>query len=295
MNRVLLSATFALALFACGGGDDTDKPPTTPGGSTGNQMTAKLDGQAWTGSAQVQGGQAGARMGNINIIGTKLSPQVIVTLSLSYIDGPGTYPLGVNFLTNAGGTAIVSKASEFWTTPMSGAAGSVTITMRTATRIAGTFAFTAEKTVGEGAPIVVTDGEFDITKAAGLPALPTGKGSTLSADLGDAHWNAATISVEAAGEHIGGSSTDYVMGLSVNQTPVAGRSYAIGRDATVSSERADNNDSWLSATQDSVGYISISRVTSERLEGTFAGHLDPHGTASSPLVITNGSFSVHLQ
>lgn len=293
MNRILLVTALTLSLFACGGGDD-GKEPTNPGGQSGNHMTAKIDGVAWTGSAEVHAGTSGARMANMNIIGTDLSPLVSVILNLSFVEGPGVYPLGVNPLTNAGGTGSVVRATDHWLTPLSAMAGSVTITTRTSTRIAGTFAFTADRTPGTGAPVVVTDGEFDVTKAAGLPPLPTGTGSEVSAEMDGTSWSGATVSVEQNGERFGGSNTTYAMSVGFHDAPIQGHTYAIGPTASMSASRTDNNDSWLSASQDSVGYVIVSKVTAERLEGTFAGHLAPAGTASSPLVVTNGSFSVHI-
>jgi hypothetical protein len=66
-----------------------------------------------------------------------------LTVTLTNIDAPGTYPLGVN-LTGFGGTATVGQRSDGWGTPLRGAAGdagSVVVTSRTATRIKGTFSF----------------------------------------------------------------------------------------------------------------------------------------------------------
>ena len=55
-------------------------------------------------------------------------------------------------------------------------AGSVTITVRTENRIAGTFYFEANVNIFRMYPrhYSVTNGTFDVTADNGLPALPTG-------------------------------------------------------------------------------------------------------------------------
>ncbi|HET9886302.1 MAG TPA: DUF6252 family protein, partial [bacterium] len=193
MKRIFF-AVLLLSLLAPGCGDDDDD--TTGPGPANNEMSANVDGQAWRADQSaitVNGGASTPFQGTISIAGTQLGGvNENITLILSFISGPGTYPLGVNFLTNAGGQATFTQAPTSFVTILTGEAGVVTITTRTNTRIAGTFSFDASDISGPGT-VSVTNGVFDITVEGSLPALPTGSGSEMSANLDGNFWNAATI------------------------------------------------------------------------------------------------------
>src|SRR4029079_16671896 len=109
------------------------------------------DGVAWASdplALQVTGNQAVP--GTQLILGTKLTggqDSRNVTRTLGYLSGPGTYPLGVNQGTTAGGSGAVTIQQGgvlgLWNTVCSGSAGTITITSLTSTRMTGTFQFTA--------------------------------------------------------------------------------------------------------------------------------------------------------
>src|SRR5262245_44153241 len=140
-RRGVGAALLVVALLAVGCGDDDDGP-AGPGPGGGATMKATIDGTDWAASAnyvQVTGDSIPTEQGTLTILGVNTSSGISVSLMLSYISGSGTFPLGVNTGTTAGGRGFVGEAPYAWSTPLSGAAGTVTITARTATRIAGTF------------------------------------------------------------------------------------------------------------------------------------------------------------
>src|SRR5678815_2774364 len=138
MRAALGMMAAAVLWTACGGGENN------PGG--GNAMTASIDGQAFSSSQLASASAASSSMVSVyTIIGARLlsgTTAQSISLSLYNIAGPGTYPLGVNS-TNFGGIGTVAEGATAWTTPLSGAAGTVNITSLTPTRIAGTFSFNA--------------------------------------------------------------------------------------------------------------------------------------------------------
>jgi len=281
----------AAALFAMGCGGDDD--PTGPGGG-GNTFRANIDGASWSAvssTIQVTGG-ADPRLGTIVITGGNAGGNAII-LTLSFIGGTGTYPLGVNPGTNAGGTGSVVDVPITWLTPLSGAAGTVEITTRSATRIAGTFEFTATP-LGAGAPhVAVTGGGFDITIDSGLPALPTGGGSVMTAKIDGEDWNGATITQVGNGSSFGGTTTEYSINFTGAVSPGA---FDLGPGPgrwQCQILRIGSGDSWYAGTNDSVGTIIFATVLPGRMQGLFYGTLPPLSGTDS-LVVTDGFFSVYL-
>ncbi|HWN80474.1 MAG TPA: DUF6252 family protein, partial [Candidatus Udaeobacter sp.] len=277
---------------ALGCGDDD---PTGPGGNGGgNIYRATIDGASWSAvssTIQVTGGIE-PRLGTIVISGGNTSGDAVI-LTLSFIGGTGTYPLGVNPGTNAGGSGSVFDSPNTWLTPLSGAAGSVVITTRTATRIAGTFEFTAEPLGASGADVVVTGGEFDITIDAGLPALPTGGGSVMTATVDGQPWNGATITQVSNGSSFGGATTEFTIGF---VGAVAPGVFNLGVGAgqwQCQIQRVGTSDSWATTSSDSVGTITFVTVLPGRMQGLFTGTIPPLG-ASDSLAVTNGFFSIYL-
>jgi uncharacterized protein DUF6252 len=292
MKTTLVRALMAAALLALGCGGDDD--PTGPGGGGGNTYRANIDGASWSAvssTIQVTGGNE-PRLGTIVISGGNAGGNAIV-LILSFIGGPGTYPLGVNVGTNAGGTGSVVDVPNTWLTPLSGAAGTVEITARSATRIAGTFQFTAERLGGGGPDVTVTGGEFDITIESGLPALPTGGGSVMTALLDGVPWNGATITQVGNGSSFGGQTTEYSINFAGAVSPGA---FDLGAGAgrwECQILRIGTGESWNVGTSDSVGTIIFATVLPGRMQGSFYGTLPPLN-ASDSLVVTEGFFSVYL-
>jgi Family of unknown function (DUF6252) len=301
MKRVLgrTLVVVGLLVVGCGGGDGSPTGTGNGGGGGGTSpMSATIDGAKWTASksaVQVSGNTTSTAQGTITISGVNINTGFGITISLSYVSAAGTYPLGVNIGTNAGGTATVTESPNFWNTPLNGAAGTVVITTRTATRIAGTFEFTATPIVGGGANAVVTGGAFDITVSAGLPPLPTGDPSSISATFDGGPWNAATVVAVGGGVSFGGTTTDYTLNLTGKLPITAGAAYKIGSEFGCQITRTGTMDAWAATTEDSVGYVSFVAVSPTRILGYFAGTLPPLGSTPAALEIGNGFFNVQIQ
>jgi hypothetical protein len=197
-------------LLAACGGSDSPTDPDDPGGATGTRMTATIDGQPWsasTATGMVAALQFAPASGGYIILGTETTAAGGVGSSMSFtinnITGPGTYPLGVDAVSVYGGFAGFTAANgAVWFTPMSGAAGTITITTLTTTRIAGTFAFSATASTGGATGTrVVTNGVFDAPfqgNVSMVTALPDSVGGTMRATLSGNAWNAAIIAAETS-------------------------------------------------------------------------------------------------
>ena len=301
MQRRILGALLVSGVIGLGCGSDGGGP-TGPGNTNdgGTGFTARIDGSAWSSNAntiQVTGNPSNPGPGQLIISGIEAGTGRGIQLILSYIDGPGSYPFGVNFLTTPGGTASVIIAPNSWLTPFSGAAGSVEITARTATRIAGTFAFTADAIAGATPPQRgVTNGAFDITVSTGLPALPTQPGSTMSGTLGGSAWNAATIvaSSPAAGLFsLSGNSTEYTITASPKQPVVAGNSYGIPSQMSFTVIRTGTADSWAATSGPDIGTWTVDSFTSEGMSGSFQGTI-PGLSVGTSLTIAGGTYSLEF-
>lgn len=298
---VLLAGCLTLLLCAgCGGGGGGPSGPGGGGDGDGNTFTAVIDGVAWTSdeaAVTVTGNSTPNRAGTLIISGFQTSSNRGLSLAISFFSGPAVQPLGVNTITTPGGSGTVMVLPDSWLTPMSGAAGFVTLTERSATRIAGTFNFTATAlAAATPAERVVTDGAFDITVAAGLPPLPTGVGSTAAATIGGAPWYAATIVGINPGSgtfSLTASNTAYTLTF-VPKVPVsAGNSYGIPSQMAVTVTRDGTTDSWWGGLGADIGSVTISTFEANRLVATFSGTL-PALNAPAALAVSGGTLNVHL-
>jgi len=293
--RTLTFASLLAALAACGGGGGDGGPG---GGGGGNAMTATLAGQAWAADAftvSVSGSSTPTRDGALLVSGTRLSDGSSVVLSLAFMSGPATQPLGVNPASTPGGIGSVIYTSKTWLTPLDGASGFVTITARTATRLAGTFHFTARESPGS-ATLAVTNGAFDVTEPGGLPPLPTGVGSTAVATLGGAPWNAATIAGTgaAAGTFaLAAGNEAYTLVLSPKVTVAAGGSYGIPSQVSLQVNRTTGGGAWSGGTGADVGTLTVTTLTADRLVATFNATL-PHLSGGTALTVAGGAANVFL-
>jgi hypothetical protein len=299
-----------LLITAAACGKSSGGSPTGPGGgNTVGTFTATIDGKAWvSNSNQVSGSGSGSNQvpGLISMTGTQLvsaTDYTTLTLTLGYIAGPGTYPLGVNSGTNAGGLGLVSAPQGggsfgIWSTNLTGSAGTVTVSSLTSTRMSGTFQFTAppQNFTSTTGIRVVTNGVFDMPLPSGFTSVPANnKGSTVSATIGGKSWNAATIvSLGANGVFGFTATTD---SLSVSLTPgtvmSAGSTYPIGGGggAIMTVVKSGTGTSWTSGVGGAVGSLTIATASAARASGTFSATLS--GTSGS-LVITNGTFDVRI-
>lgn len=305
MKRLSGIATLVLGLVAvgCGGGDDGGElAGPGPGGGGGNTFSATIDGTAWksdTNLISITGSATPTRPGTLLISGYQASSDRSLLLMLSFIIGPATQPLGVNIGTNPGGTGSVTLTSDIWLTPLSGQAGFVTITARTDKRIAGTFNFTAEALVGGTLPATrtITSGAFDITIDAGLPALPTGVGSTSTATLGVTPWNAATIvglNPGAGSFSVSAANTAYTIAFSPQVPITTPGDYGIPSEVLVQVNQTGTANGWAAVTGPDIGTFNISYLDANRLVATFSGTL-PNITVGAALTIANGTLNAYLQ
>jgi hypothetical protein len=306
-SRIALAGVLVLA--ACGGDGPTD-PGDDPGGggnTTGTRMTATIDGQSWAAGSTaglVTAIQFAPASGGYIISGIQ-SPGLSIVITINNISGPGTYPLGVDAATVYGGFAGVTGAGT-WNTPISGAAGSITITTLTTTRIVGTFNFTATAAAGGATGSkVVTNGVFDapIQGNAILPVLKDSMGGKMSATLNGVAWNAGII---AAGTSLGFIS---ISGINNVQTlvftfpkPTTTGTYAMNNVAGNILLAWDPNAVAPAGARccygiaGDVGSMTFTSLTTTRAKGTFIATLraQPGTAATGQLVITNGSFDVGL-
>lgn len=297
-----LAVSCALVVTAaCGsGGGDGGGGPS--GGGSG--MTARIDGTSWTAN-QVQVTPGGASIpGSVVILGIKVSGNSTssISLTLGFISGPGTYPLGVNQGTSAGGTGIYLTTSpssvQNRTTPLNGDAGTLVITSLTADHLEGTFEFVAEPILGSSftGNRSITQGTLDIDLPSALAAVPAGNhGSSVSADLGGAAFNGATVvGLGGSGAFSFGGSTDSLHVSFVTQTPVTTTGdYGLltGFNVTVSDVKLNHN--WGGVSGDS-GKVTVTSLANGRIVGTFGGRLHSLGGATADLMVTDGSFDVRI-
>lgn len=299
LSPLLLLILFALGLFAAGCSDDDN--PVDPG-TVNNAMSAKVDGQQWSADQSaitVTGNAATPRQGTISISGTRITPQLNITLVLSFITGPGTYPLGVSIVSNAGGTGLVTNPPNTWLTPLSGEAGTVTISTRTDSRIAGTFAFVAAELPGSSSgATIVTEGHFDITVSGGLPALPTGLASAASAKLNGDDWNAAAIIANSASAGVFnfvGTTTEFSIALQPSVSVLAGYTYGIPSQMDLTMTRIGSTDTWHAEAGPDIGSVTLIEFTDDQLVGTFQGTIPQSSGGTTPMVVTEGQFNLSLQ
>ncbi|MBL0177861.1 MAG: hypothetical protein IPP98_01880 [Gemmatimonadetes bacterium] len=294
MCRLVLSLSLAI-LTACGGGS-----PTGPGGG-GNgtdKVTASIDGQAFTG-ATIQANPVSTVPGSLAFQATQVVGGAArsIAMYLAFIPGPGTYPLGMNIGTSPGGTVTLVNGVNGFTTPLSGAAGSVTITSLTATRVAGTFTFTATATLGT-ATTTVTNGVFDVPLSTGY-VVPTADlaGSTMTATINGTPQVSATLSGIGGGATtrvVGGMNLEYSISITVGPITTPGSGALTGftvptRRVTIT--RVGTAQSWGGVGNDN-GTLNITTLTPTRIAGTFSGTLAPNAQTTGTLTITNGAFNV---
>jgi hypothetical protein len=276
-------------------------------------MTASIDGAAWAEDA-AETSIVGARLvgpGLYTVSGYSSPTNITVLLTLNTIRGPGTYPLGVNFGV-PGGTAQVSNTTSGWTTRLSGAAGSVTITSLTQTEIVGTFTFVANGILNAPATSAknVTTGTFDLPVVAvqAVGPIPDNAGSTISGTLAGQPFTMATIAVttgqtrnltgQVTGTTLifGGGNDTQGMGAAVAGVTGPG-TYGLTNKSPASTMNASLTNgtviqTWNSGTVEGAGSVTITSWSTTRAKGTFSATLPGAGGGSA--VSISGSFDVGL-
>ena len=296
-------ATIALVTgtLACGGGDSTGPD----GGGNGQfRFTAKIDGANWASTAGVETvGVPVSMPGLFALTGSQLggSAQTIV-ITLYNIPGLGTYPLGTG-VSVPGGNALISTAAGGWRTPQTGADGTITITTLTATRMEGTFSFTAVAfTGGATGTKTVTDGSFvlEIKPTGTIGPLPDNAGHKVSATLNGTSFNAADVSAiySPSGSFTIAAGTN-TRSLSIALSSITGPgTFALSNTIPIRqiSASAFNGSTVVSIHGSSLagssGSVTITSLTATRIKGTFNAVLGPGPGTTGNLTITNGTFDV---
>ncbi len=301
MRRTLI-ALLLTALTACGGGG-TPTGPSNPGGGS-NVFSASIDGTAWSApSASVNAAASTSSVpGGLIFTGTTVGTQArSLIISLDRIKGPGTYPLGVNTGTTAGGTLTMTLGSQSWWTPLNGKAGTITITSLTSTRVAGTFSGELGPLAGGAGTVHITNGKFDVPRNPGYAAPATDdEGSWVSATVGGFDWNGATVVGFGGGTGtavVTATTDDYIVTITAGPLSGADSGPLTGAGAvpirTVRVQRAGTTNAWGGLAGD-VGTLSISSITAKRIAGTFSGTLAPLGGTPTPLAVIGGQFDVRI-
>lgn len=294
----VVAALLALSLAGCG----KDSNPAGPGGGDG-PMSAVINGEAWVaGDALALAQPVPNTPGAFIVNGTEAfvagGPLRTISLSLYNVAGPGTYPFGVNLMV-PGGNAILANTTSGWGTPLSGAAGTITITALDASRIAGTFAFTADATTGSATgQVVVTDGEFDLP-LPGTPLLPIPDNaiSRASVTVDGQPWNAATLSGTTAGGNFVLTANNLARNLTIVVQGAAPGTFPLSAAANVQFSDGSGTGPeccWGHGTG-ATGSITISSQSASRISGTFDVTLVPvGGGATNPISLTGGTFDIGL-
>lgn len=152
-RRSAMALLASLLLTACGGDDDS----TGPSGNTpsNGSFSARIEGSAWSATQIIASVQTGA----VTVLSGGNAQH---SVGFAFIDnGTGTYTVGAGSPTN--GSYIEATTGRMWVANTVGGSGSVTVTTRTADRIAGTFSFVfAPSDPGTTGTKTVTNGAFDV-------------------------------------------------------------------------------------------------------------------------------------
>jgi hypothetical protein len=311
LRRVLRCSLAAAAITAAAcGGSDGGPAGIDGGSSSGFTMTAKIDGAAWAASNPAFINAVQSTAGTYVISGSQNSAtqSVVMTITLANIRGPGTYPLGVGPQV-PGGSVVLANTSTGWSSPMSGADGSITITTLNATQMAATFNFVV---TGPAGTRTVTDGNFNVAvrSLTTTGAIPDNAGSALTATIGGTTWNAAFIqgnvttnALFGPGQFFTIASTNSTRGVSITLSGVTGPgTYTLGNTGTVTRQLTVSNvtnplaNMWTSIGTGASGSVIITSMTATRIKGTFSATLVPAAgsTTVGNLVVANGTFDVGL-
>lgn len=280
----------AMALtLSCSSGSSTG--PVTTGGGT---FRATIDGASWVSTTSTVTASAN---GAYTLTGYQLSNAVSLSMTLWNIGATGTYPIGVG-PTVPGGTAIVVSGGASFNTPLSGAAGTVTVSTLSTTRIAGTFNFSAPPVIGQsGSSKVVTSGSFDLPMSGvSSVSINDNVGSKFTGTVAGNAFTAATIvsvtPVSSGTLTLGASNTAYNVTLILSGYTGAG-TYALGSGASRTMQvtiPGSATQSWGSTNATSSGTVVITSATATRIKGTINATLSASpGFSGSPVSVV-GTF-----
>lgn len=303
MRHALLAATVLLAV-ACGG-------ESGPSDDADGHFTARINGEDFSSDPAYV---------NLGVNVTEVAPGLYViagahvegtsseavNLTLYNVRGPGTYPIGVG-ATVVGASGVVTDDGKGWGTDLSGSAGTITITELTATRVKGTFSFTAQAVTGGATGTrEVTNGDFDlkVNSNGTLPTVPDQNGSSASGTVGTTPWTASTIVTGGvtsglflfnAGNTVTTTTvtiSDFTgVGTYPLETGLQARTVAVSGPV---SNPSGSNCCWGAGAGMS-GSIVITSATSTRIKGSYDVTLPaiPGGDATGTIT-TSGTFDVGL-
>ena len=293
-TRTLLLAAFSI-LTACGGGGNNGPV----GNNNGGNMSASIDGAGWSTSAATATATPG---GIFTITGVQPASGIGVTMTLYHIGAPGTFPLGVGS-TVAGGLASVVAGTSGWSTPLSGAAGSVTITAVSPTRITGTFNCTAPLVTGTATPAtrVITAGTFDVpVTGPSTLTVADNAGGKVSGTLAGTAFNAssiASVSSPAAGVlTFAGSNTSQTLSIIISEYTGVG-TYTLG-SSTARHVRLNTlttpANAWGGTNATASGTLTVTSATTTRVKGSLTATLQPAPGFTGTPVTVSATFDIGI-
>ncbi|MCC7052955.1 MAG: hypothetical protein IT355_06770 [Gemmatimonadaceae bacterium] len=294
LRRLEVLAVSTLTLAACGGGGGGGP---TGGGTTGS-MSASIDGTSWSSTTA----SATATPGGIfTLTGVQAGSGVGVTMTIYHIGAPGTYPLGVGS-TVAGGLASVVEGTSGWSTPLSGAAGTVTVTSVSPTRIGGSFAFTAPRVTGASglATRAITTGLFDVpVSGPATLVVPDNAGGKMTWGVGStAHTASSIASVSAPSAGVltfAGSNTAQTLSIIVSEYTGTGI-YILGSGASrsVRLTQVAPGGVWGGTNASTTGSLTVTTATASRIIGSLSVTLQPVGGTTGGTVRVFATFDIGI-
>lgn len=161
MNSRPMSLAVILLLATAACGSDGPAGPGGPGGPDNGTFSARIDNSNWSASAIMPAITATA--GGASAIG---AGSQTFTMAFAWQDqqGTGTWTIGGSG-SSVGFNASLTSGTQQWVASVIGGSGTLTITTRTANRVAGTFSFTMVPVPGTSTTGTrnVTNGQFDVT------------------------------------------------------------------------------------------------------------------------------------
>lgn len=294
----LLASTLAAGLILSAACSDSSPGPTgNP--NTDGPVKATINGTAWSSSTGISAVRAAG--GLYTITAFNLGGDYTLSFTLYNIGAAGTFPLGTG-PQMFGGNVVVSKVgSSGWTTPLNGAAGQIVITTLTASRIAGTFAFTANPSSGTAA-LNVTNGTFDLPiTGVAFSALPDNVGSRYTGTIGGVAFAASVAThVVSSGSTptltIVASNIERNITLSLANVSAAG-TYALSattpvRSLQITGSPTSQTATWASQLSGGSGSVSITTFSASRITGTYTATLVPLGGSATGNLTVTGSFDI---
>jgi len=293
-----LVPVFVLAALSGCGSDG----PSGPDGDSEYYLSARIDGAQWSADPSLiyVAATSEATPAMITFQGSTLDGGGrSIVFHLARIPGPGTYPLGMNIGTGTGGIASYVTGGVGWNTPLTGAAGTVTISSITESTVTGTFEFVATRADGVAGTVTVEQGRFRVPLNSGFtPATADELGNRVTGTVDGSPWNAATVVAVGNPATLAGltASNDQYM-VTISFGPIDGPGsgpLAPGVPIRrVYAQRMGGTGGWGGTNLDD-GTLTIESLTATRVKGRVTGTLSPVAGANGTLRIEDLEFDVRL-